>query len=48
MLGLGADFIGADFIGGNKWLWREQHWTVRILEQLRIFDASDIKLTIPL
>jgi fatty acid desaturase (delta-4 desaturase) len=43
MLGLGADFIG-----GSKWLWMEQHWTVRILEQLRIFDASDIKLTIPL
>jgi fatty acid desaturase (delta-4 desaturase) len=21
--------LGADLIGGNKWLWQEQHWTVR-------------------
>ena len=21
--------LGADFIGGSKWLWLEQHWTVR-------------------
>jgi acyl-lipid (7-3)-desaturase (Delta-4 desaturase) len=21
--------LGADFIGGSKWLWMEQHWTVR-------------------
>ena len=20
--------LGADFIGGSKWLWMEQHWTV--------------------
>ena len=20
--------LGADFIGGSKWLWQEQHWTV--------------------
>ena len=23
--------LGADFIGGSKWLWMEQHWTVRRL-----------------
>jgi fatty acid desaturase (delta-4 desaturase) len=23
--------LGADFIGGSKWLWMEQHWTVRCL-----------------
>ena len=23
--------LGADFIGGSKWLWMEQHWTVRSL-----------------
>jgi hypothetical protein len=23
--------LGADFIGGSKWLWMEQHWTVRII-----------------
>src|SRR5210317_228932 len=22
--------LGADFIGGSKWLWMEKHWTVRI------------------
>lgn len=22
--------LGADFIGGSKWLWMEQHWTVRL------------------
>jgi fatty acid desaturase (delta-4 desaturase) len=38
--------LGADFIGGSKWLWMEQHWTVRILERLRIVDcARDMKLT---
>lgn len=21
--------LGADLIGGDKWLWQEQHWTVR-------------------
>ena len=24
--------LGADFIGGSKWLWMEQHWTVRLVE----------------
>ena len=23
--------LGADFIGGSKWLWMEQHWTVRFV-----------------
>lgn len=23
--------LGADFIGGSKWLWQEQHWTVSSL-----------------
>lgn len=22
--------LGADFIGGSKWLWMEKHWTVRV------------------
>jgi fatty acid desaturase (delta-4 desaturase) len=22
--------LGADFIGGCKWLWMEQHWTVSL------------------
>jgi acyl-lipid (7-3)-desaturase (Delta-4 desaturase) len=25
--------LGADFIGGSKWLWLEQHWTVRVTVQ---------------
>lgn len=24
--------LGADFIGGSKWLWMEQHWTVSCLD----------------
>ena len=35
--------LGADFIGGSKWLWLEQHWTVScfiILLQTRLWRFS--------
>ena len=34
--------LGADFIGGSKWLWMEQHWTVRRLDGIvvHVFFAS--------
>merc|ERR1711971_453331 len=36
--------LGADFIGGSKWLWVEQHWTVSKRIESPVFSLTDLIL----
>jgi len=37
--------LGADLIGGSKWLWQEKHWTVSYSHTIRFLLVEEMKLT---